>query len=120
MTIAPSTFFVDAFGDDAGHGPRRRHDDGKVDVIGNVTDARVARQIVNRRALRVDGKILPPKEVCLRLATMEWPTLVFSSVAPMTATLRGRKKTSSGGRRWIGDSGMCPETIVVPELMHPG
>jgi len=60
--------------------------------------------------------MLPPNEVCLRLLTIEWPTLDYSSVAPMTATLRGRKNTSSGGllRMAMVDFSFCSESMATP------
>lgn len=41
----------------------------------------------------------PPNEVRLRFETSERPTPASSSVAPITATSRGWKKTSRGARR---------------------
>ncbi len=50
---------------------------------------------------------MPPKGLLIRFQRMVRPTLPVFSVAPMTATVRGEKKKSSGrceGRRmsWAG------------------
>ena len=45
------------------------------------------------------GKTVPPKGWLIRLRKMVRPTLPSVSDAPMTATLRGEKITSSGWRR---------------------
>ncbi len=56
MTIAAFTPAVDALADDAGHGRRRRDDDGEIDGVGNRLDVRVRLDAEHARALRVDRK----------------------------------------------------------------
>src|SRR5687768_12388332 len=46
------------------------------------------------------GKTVPPKGLETRFHSSVRPTLFGVSVAPMTATLRGEKMTSSGWRSW--------------------
>ena len=47
---------VDALADDAGHGRRRRDDDGEIDGVGHRRDRRVRLDAEHARALRVDRK----------------------------------------------------------------
>ena len=48
--------------------------------------------------LSLMGKTVPPKGLLTRFHISVRPTLSARSLAPMTATLRGAKKTSSGCR----------------------
>ena len=95
MTMAAGTPRSTHCSISAGHGGRRRGDDGEIDGFGYVGKGRIAEDAMHGVAFRIDRDRPRRRRGCSRLCIRMLPTLPGVALAPTTATDVGWNSGSS-------------------------